>query len=286
MTGETGSLRVCDTSGYFRCGASCSWTVPVGATCAEFQLWGHGGGTSSQCCCGGAPHGPTGAYAVVAMPVTSGSVYTICAGCAFCCYASQTTPGLNSVPTYVTGTGLSNFCAMGGIPDFCCWRASLQSINYNGNCYPGNYSTCGMPSGFNCAPWSCSGYNFCIDDGAGDRVRMFDYTFSCHTKYYGTATGGTVYGISGMYPIVLMGGMGACLQGVTKGAPVYGFELTSQCVVCYCNQTCSGCNYGTFGSNPTMLNPGSGGSGGSVAGGCNACGGDSGRMGMVCVRWK
>jgi hypothetical protein len=116
---------------------------------------------------------------------------------------------------------------------------------------------------------------------------MFDYTFSCHTKFYGTATGGTVYGISGMYPIVMFGGMSQCHCGFSKAAPVYGFELQSQCLVCYCGATCSGCNFAPgIGPNPMMCNPGSGGSGGPVAGGCNACGGDSGRMGMVCVRWK
>ena len=27
---------------YFRCGASCNWTVPSGVTCARFQIWGVG----------------------------------------------------------------------------------------------------------------------------------------------------------------------------------------------------------------------------------------------------
>ena len=285
MTGETGSFKVCDASGFFRCGASCNWTVPGGITCAEFQLWGPGGGTSSNCCCGGAPFGPTGAYAVVSMPVTSGQVYTICAGCAFCCYASQTTPGLIGGPSYVTGTGLTNFCAIGGGSCVCNWRASLQAVNFAGNCYPGG-SSCQFPSGFGCGPESCGGWTFCLD-AVGDRVRMFDYTFSCTAKWCGTAVGGTVYGISGMYPILNIGGMAQCNCGFTKAAPVYGFELQSQCLICFCGTTCSGCNFAPgIGPGPIMCNPGSGGAGGPVNGGCNACGGDSGRMGMVCVRFR
>ena len=85
MTGATGSVKVCDASGYYRCGASCTWTVPAGVTCAQFQLWGPGGGSMAPCCCGLQPFGSTGAYATAIMPVTAGNVYTLCAGCAQCC---------------------------------------------------------------------------------------------------------------------------------------------------------------------------------------------------------
>lgn len=286
MCGETGSIRVCDTSGFFRCGSTCTWTVPAGVTCAEFQIWGPGGGTSSNCCCGGAPFGPTGAWAIAILPVSAGQVYTICAGCATCCYASQTTPGLRGGTSFVTGPNLSNFCALGGASCICEWRASIAGVNFNGNCYPGG-GGCQLPSGIGCGPESCSGWNFCFDNATGDRVRMDDYTFSCTTKWCGTATGGVVYGISGMYPRMNFGGMGNNYCGYTRAAPVYGFENQSQCMICYLGTTCSGCNYAPgIGGIPILCNPGSGGAGGPVYGGCNACGGDSGRMGMACVRWR
>ena len=38
-------LNVCDTSGYYRCGVCCLWTVPAGVTRAQFQLWGAGAGS-------------------------------------------------------------------------------------------------------------------------------------------------------------------------------------------------------------------------------------------------
>ena len=119
MTAPTGGVIVCDASGYYRCGASCSWTVPVGITCAEFMLWGPGGGSGTNCCCGGAPFAPSGAFALVAKPVIAGEVYVLCAGCAYCCYATQTTPGMQGSPSYVTGTGFTGFCAEGGRPCVC-----------------------------------------------------------------------------------------------------------------------------------------------------------------------
>ena len=90
---ETGSFtqgfKVCDTSGYFRCGCNCTWTVPGGTTCVRFQIWGAGGGTTESRCCMHTMPGTTGAYASVIMPTTSGSSFTMCAGCAYCCYAGS-----------------------------------------------------------------------------------------------------------------------------------------------------------------------------------------------------
>ena len=127
----TNGFKVCDTSGYFRCGNSCTWVVPAGVTKAQFQLWGPGGGTSGQCCCGGSPFGPSGAYMVASLTVTPGDSYTICSGCAYCCWASQTTPGLDQSPTYVTGPGLS-ICAEGGNSCYCRWHQDLCNSNNTG----------------------------------------------------------------------------------------------------------------------------------------------------------
>jgi hypothetical protein len=285
LAGYTGSIAVCDTSGYFRCGASCTWTVPTGVTCADFQLWGPGSGTGTNCCCGGAPHGPTGAFASVVMPVTAGSVYTICAGCAYCCYASQTTPGLCGGPSYVTGPGLNNFCADSGISCVCNWRASLPGPASGtlgwGLTYPGG-SGCQFPSGNNCGPESCSGWNFCWDS-LNDSVTIQDFSFSCVTRFYGTATGSCVYGLAGMYPKFMIS---ETMCGISVAAPVYGFENSTQCIYCWNGNTCAGCMAAPMCGSGFLRNPGSGGYASSVYGGCNACYGDSGRMGMVCVRFK
>jgi len=264
------------TSGCFRCGNTASWTVPAGVTCAQFQLWGPGGGTSSVCCCGGSPFGATGAYASVIMPVTPGSVYTLTAGCAYCCYATQTTHGIVGTVSSVTGPGLTNFCAMPGNSDITIWKCSLLACGTGG--YQNN-SSCQMPSNDACGPESCSGWNYCWDSAADNGFVSF--AFSCYTKFYGTATGGTVYGLNGMFPELSIGDNGTI--GFTKAAPVFGYINSSSCCLVNNGNSCFGC---TASGGTTMQNPGSGGFGGYTHGGCNACGGDSGRMGMVCVRWK
>ena len=118
-------MKTCDTSGYYRCGSQCNWTVPSGVTNVQFQLWGPGGGTSSNCCCGGNPFGPSGAYAVVQMDVTAGDVYCLCGGCAYCCCGRQTTPGICGTPTFISGPGLC-ICADSGISCYCHWGARYK----------------------------------------------------------------------------------------------------------------------------------------------------------------
>ena len=50
---RSNGFKVCDTSGYYRCGADCNWCVPAGVDKVLFQVWAPGGGTSTNCCCGG-----------------------------------------------------------------------------------------------------------------------------------------------------------------------------------------------------------------------------------------
>ena len=102
---------------------SSSWTVPSGVTLATFEIWGAGGGGGSVCCCmcyQGGPGGSGGGYSRNTIAVTAGLTYSICVGaggmtatvgnCTLhsCCYGQ---PGGT---TYVTGAGLTNFCAVGG----------------------------------------------------------------------------------------------------------------------------------------------------------------------------
>ena len=51
------------------------------------------------------------------MPVTAGDAYTLCAGCAYCCYADAGSGqyDMGGCKSYVQGNGLSSFCAEGGV---------------------------------------------------------------------------------------------------------------------------------------------------------------------------
>lgn len=278
-TGTSG-LKVCETVPSFRCGATCSWTVPAGVTRAQFQLWGPGSGTSANCCCGGSPFGPSGAYAMVQLDVVAGNVYTICAGCAFCCCASQTTPGLCGGPSFVTGPGLC-ICADSGISCLCFWNQDLGS----GSC------ACAIPDpnaigGSFCSAHGCSGYNFCYDT-------FEDATLVCHAfsraswrvNCAGTGRNLLCWGVNGLWPHMKVGGIGQCLNGDTcsVSTPVVGYES------CVCTETwssgvtCNGfCRSATQGF---LQIPGAGGYANRVFAGCNACAGDHGRMGMVCISW-
>ena len=49
--GWTSGFKVCDDTGYWRCGRNCTWTVPSGITKARFQMWGAGGGANHPSRC-------------------------------------------------------------------------------------------------------------------------------------------------------------------------------------------------------------------------------------------
>jgi hypothetical protein len=121
LTGGTGG---CASTGNFGSGNCCLWTVPAGITSIVIELWGGGGGGGSAVACmcchyGGGAGG--GAYSRKTITgLTAGTQYTLCAGgpgagggksgmsgpgC--CCGAQGST-------SYVTGAGLTNFCAGGG----------------------------------------------------------------------------------------------------------------------------------------------------------------------------
>lgn len=275
QSGSSG-LKVCDTSGNFRCGASCTWTVPAGVTRVQFQLWGPGGGTSSNCCCGGAPFGPSGAYSVVTLDVTAGESYTLCAGCAHCCYASQTTPGLSAGNSFVTGPGLC-VCAEPGYACYCHWAADIGTVCLGDG-------SCGIPVpvGQICTANSCAGWNFCWDSG-NDNVCV-EHAFSRSTWSVSCSDPSrnmTCYGINGLWPLMVIGNDNQS-GTYSVSTPVFGFERCV-CTETWTSSTCAGCN--RRGDQGIMQIPGAGGYASQVHGGCNACGGDSGRMGMICVSW-
>jgi hypothetical protein len=305
-TGEswTAGFKVCDTSEYFRCGSTCSWTVPAGVTCARFQIWGAGASSGAAGCCGGAPFGGSGAYASVVMPVTAGDTYILCGGCAFCCYGTwNAQSNQNGCQSFVTGTGLTNFCADGGIGNLCTQSTDRNVYYRQGTCatspmpdpgYTGylGYCLCGSGSSW-CHDGYSTPYNYngCLTCGAGFMSNPHLMYQSEHSSAlaYGSASSGTVYGIRGSYPEICLNLHCAC--GYVKNVPIYGFESSSQCCFCRNGGTSCGGNYcsasATFGAViPSLLIPGSGGYAMQVAGGCLSICGDAGRMGMVCVSYK
>lgn len=95
-------------------GRCCLWTAPAGTTWIHFEIWGGGGGGGGSCCCMMGRPGGSGAYTVfdVCSSALAGCQYTICAGGTT--GTSNTNEGCVGFTSYVTGFGLSNFCATGG----------------------------------------------------------------------------------------------------------------------------------------------------------------------------
>lgn len=94
-----------------------TWIVPTGVTCATFEIWGGGGAGGGARCCGYGPPGGSGAYSKKAISVTAGGCYQLFLGSATDCTDGQC--GCRGCTTYVIGTGLTNFCAEGGMSG--CW---------------------------------------------------------------------------------------------------------------------------------------------------------------------
>lgn len=272
-----GCLCVVDTTSGILCqGASCTWTVPAGVTKVQFQVWGAGAGTGAPQCCGNSPFGENGAYATVIITATPGDQYILCAGCAYPCKASNastnTTQGCRS---YVTGPGLTGFCADGACSNI--WRK--MCINTGSACcrYASPYNNCWQVSGgCICASgtWICND-NSCASCGIVPR------TADSFVTFHGTATTGTVAGLPGFWGE-------ECWD-----TSIYGYH-TSPPVINICHQLTTGsccCHTYTSGTccggscTGTRQYPGAGGWMSHTMGGNTSNCGDMGRSGMVRVTW-
>lgn len=278
MDSPIGSLCVIDyDSSYWRCDRSCNWTVPSGVTEAKFQLWGPGGGTGQNCCCGGAPYGPTGAYMTFTKTVSASQVYCIHTGCASCCCGSQTTPGVCGSPTCLEGPGLSGVCVDSGCS---CWQKWWSDLGWS----PGsNSNNCYVPNLDGCSPTSCSGWNYCWDSGNDDTTVPFAYSSSTGHGVIDDVVAGTKHIINGMWPYI---SIGECNEKTCHiSSPVYGF--VDQMTGCNPSSNSNGghCKGATQGFHQF---PAQGGSWNYAQGGINATSyrGDYGRAGMVCIQWK
>lgn len=279
------------TAGTFcQCGACLLWTVPPGIGTIRFQMWGAGGGTGSGCCCGGAPFGATGAYASIIVPAVAGRQYTICAGCACCCFTARTNTSASfGSSSFVTDGSTLSVCAEGGVP-WCYWACRISPQSASVLTY--GWCTCAVGAGgspFNCwingfMDWCAQGSTNCgVYPSSQSGTSFPGYTRSCACGYCQAAPTGTVFAtIPSMY------GIFAHCYGASSGfhqhPPIYGYETVSQCCLNVATLSTSGgssCNAST-GYNAI---PGAGGSPVAVLGGCNSNCGDMGRAGMVCVSW-
>jgi hypothetical protein len=274
LEGASTGFKVCDTSAQFNCGACCQWTVPDGATRARFQIWGAGGGSGAGHCCGGSPYGATGAYASVIIPVTPGDTYTLCAGCAYCCFPSRRSQGrVPGCPSYVTGNGLNNFCANGGQGRLGNWMAALGKSNTQRLAAP----NCDISGPCFC----CFGSHYCFTNSCATCGVV---PFTAGASYFGTTTftssPSIVYGIRGMWPSI-------CFDtnhyGSQCHSPIYGFPSSSCCSFSWSSGTC--CGYAWRAAVGYLQVPGAGGWATIGMGGNYATCGDMGRMGMVCVTY-
>tara|TARA_B100001113_G_C21113170_1_gene624177 strand:- start:809 stop:1939 length:1131 start_codon:yes stop_codon:yes gene_type:complete len=292
-------LKVCDDTGYYRCGRNCTWTVPSGVTCARFQIWGPGSSSGSGCCCGVGMPGTSGAYASVIIPVTAGDSYILCAGCAYCCYGcfSNIQPG---TPSYVQGNNLSNYCVKGGDN---CWCRMVKDY---GQCAGLEclYTSCMYQTFFSLCPTNVN--DMCLCDGipsnSHGRGGQYDNNRNqcpmiankC-VGWYGSATDTTVNGNDGSADIYAYCGMYSQYFRRQSGGwgikypPVYGFLGCWDDYERCCTEACcfyqSGCcrqaqnGYRQVPSGPGAISL-------KCGGHTNDPFGDSGRMGMVCVSWK
>ena len=127
----------------------CCWKVPAypgaGTTAITFEVWGAGGSGAGACCCAFGVPGGSGAYAYkTVVGVESGTPYNLFIGEMTC--RQSCLCGRDGEKSYVTGIGLTNFCADGGtmgcsfcIREFtgngkCTWKTSIGATEgFGGN---------------------------------------------------------------------------------------------------------------------------------------------------------
>jgi len=170
-----------------RCDSSHAWSgyyqwrywfcAPPGTTNITFELWGGGGSGARACCCQQGSPGGAGAYAIktlcaqcnpaTGLPFEGGTFGGMCwemfVGPPTC--EGGCCKGNVGCKSYVTGCGLSGFCADGGMPGkTCCYAFYCGRCCDNDN---GNYGAKGaqetncLNEYRPCYPMACSGmYTF------------------------------------------------------------------------------------------------------------------------------
>lgn len=212
-------------------GACCLWVVPPGVSSVVVEIWGGGGGGGSavvDCCNSIGGGGGGGAYARKTLSVAAGSCYTICVGgggmgggqnnssmrtIACCC-------GFKGGTTYITGTGLTNFCAEGGyggesrlynvagISPNGGWPGTGGDLNVRGS--DGGYFNTGMYTSVIAQTWG-GGSPF-----GGRNIYMSYDCQSSGVDNHGTGRSGGICGFYGLFPGGGgTGGVGSCCTNTT-----------------------------------------------------------------------
>ena len=286
---DGGNLKVCDPTGYYRCGYNCTWCVPPGVTCARFQLWGSGGGSGSARSYADSPQGSTGAYASAILKVCPGQCFCMCSGCAYCCYSTAGGQGrVPGCPTYVRdGHGVfCYFCAEGGDGPLLSWTGNT------GKCSTYRIGTACCPESAGCicenGHHMCNGQVCAICQGPIEFVAgsMYNGCISCNHWAGETQaekeSSAIVYGIRGSWPRYCYNNS---KYGWTVTQPIYGFEMCSQCCITWDSGNCCAYPYCSAWQSSCMRVPGAGGWETHSWGADGICA-DAGRFGMVCLQWK
>lgn len=272
----TNSLCVYDQTGYYRCGSSCTWTVPAGATKAKFEIWGPGAfGGAGRCCSGSGSFGASGAYATIIIPVTAGCQYTMVGGCSACCntYCANGYTGQGSA-SYVTGFGLTNFCAEGGCHNLI-RRVAMQRTQLCGMTECCRWQNPSCTSSGNCI---CTTSHYC-GEGSCASCGLIPVFSDKEVTFYGTPFGhSSLHGAS-------------CLDTNHYGydispplvAPDNGRCTAGCCCFSYSSGNCCGCYFNAC--NGYSCQPGMGSFPSHAMGGATEIYGGWGRMGMAKVSW-
>jgi len=245
----------------------CCWVVPTGVTRLTFEAWGAGGGGAGACCCEWGWSGGSGAYARKTVTGALGNCcYILFAGYYGCCSPAFSC-GYRGCQSWVTGYGLTNFCAEGGLPGYtscfwfnCCYCAdSCYSAMVNG-C--GTFPNCcyGGPSG---ASFSCACY-FGSDYGVPGTWSYW-YTENCQAN---------TCGYRGVIPYGSNQTTDGCAFQYIRAA---GVNTTGEYESCRTGQGFTG---GTY-----ARTVGQGGFGATAFGGNCYCGAPGG-PGMIRISWS
>lgn len=222
------------------------WKVPADATDIIFEIWGAGGGGGNGCCCTRGIPGGAGAYAfkrLTGNDVVPGCSYSMeigLGGGGFTASAQGTEGG----KTFITGYGLTNFCANGGAPGcaccfMCCctWHTCVLSSNcVGGPCalfYGADGGAVGNPG---------AGYMWCYDN-------------HCWNKQLVPYPGGLVNGKGGWLPGTQCAntGCGYCLMHWAAAQLQWGGSYSDRNYIPGLGGpsgwTCGGgCCYGVYGT--------------------------------------
>ena len=208
-------------------GCCLQWTVPSGASIIEFEVLSGGGPGGSS---GGdydmGVGGAGGNYITKTLCREAGdftsapgteSVYSLCAGgtspCSCCCSCNRNCR--HGCTSYITGPGLTNFCAIGGHGGSTSWDVNHYCYNcHQGNlqCDKGNYNAGWVTHNCN----EHSGQNLVANDGdmcfrgiTGSYHRQYNCCADAFATTGGPAGPFTVSG-SGGYKHWCTGDMACC----------------------------------------------------------------------------